>query len=345
MALSIQQRLGVTEGVTDSRITPIIAPAPSSLPSNAAFQGDKFSDGIYRPHRKFLSVISKYAASIPLKNFFITAFDIPSLIVENNLRNLSENFGSNDVAKLILTQDNFISPEMVGCVFCRSLDFVGEKLESDILQVQTRGFRSSPIAGYRSSNFLNNLTLNFYESSVSFIDHVIRPWSVLMSYYSTITRNPNDPLAQLVANLRQDIYCYIFSRGGSAKNDEEREKIKKTEGGITTYNLPSKVRKTLVFKDCFPTNFSNLTYSHNESDNSIESVNATFSYSNYEVYMGSTAFDSNAETLAPTVRTRTPEPSNSFRPQVQIGSQGGPTPTQRVDSLQQKFVRGLEIGG
>lgn len=344
MAVSIQQQLGVTEGVTDSRITPIIAPSPSSLPSSVAFQGDKFSDGIYRPHRKFLSVVSKYAASIPLKNFFITAFDIPALIVENNLRNLSENFGNNDIAKLILTQESNISPEMVGCVFCRSLDFVGEKLESDILQVQTRGFRSSPIAGHRSSNFLNNLTLNFYESSVSFIDHIIRPWTVLMSYYSTITRNPNDQGAQLISNLRQDIYCYVFSRGGSAKDDAEREKIKKTEAGMTTYNFPSKVRKTLVFKNCFPTNFSNLDYNHNDITGGMETVNTTFSYSNYEVYLGSTAFDDRAETIAPTVRTKTPVPSNTSRPQVQIGGQGGPTPTERVDRLQQKFVSGLEIG-
>ena len=288
MAESLQQQLSPGEGVNQSNTSPA---STTIISNNADINGNNFDVGIESPHRNFLDAISLYAASIPLKNFWVARFDIPKLITESNLKNLSEEFSRNDKAKALLAENTFQNNQ-IGCIFCRSVDFVGEKNESDILQVQTRGFRPSPIVGYRSGNFLNNLTLSFYESSVSFIDHIIRPWTILMSYYGTVTRNPStDPdRAADIANLRRDIECIIFTRGGSPDFQKDSAvniaKAKKTVNGITTYNYPSKVRKIITFKNCFPTTFSNIDYNHNETGNKLETVNTTFSYSHYEIKMG-----------------------------------------------------------
>lgn len=301
-------RINPFEGSDDSNVTPLIA----AIPNGTSLGDSILMNSIVSPHPKFLDTISTYAASIPLKNFWIVAFKIPMLIDETNLRFYSEFFDNNNKAKDVLGSERFNSPNNLGVVFCRSVNFVGEKNEADALQVQTRGFRTSPIAGFRSGNFLNSLTLNFYESTVSFIDHIIRPWTVLMSYYSTITRNPKEKITmqvngaqtrvntlQATQDLRQDIYCFIFSRAGSAPNKEVRDTVAHNNGAITTYNLPPKLRKTLVFKNCFPTTFGNLSYSHNTRNNEIEAVDTTFSYSNYEIHLGSTFFDINPVTVEP----------------------------------------------
>jgi len=362
-------QLNPNEGVTNSNVTPLIA----SIPNGTSFGDSILMNSIVSPHPKFLDTISTYAASIPLKNFWIAAFKIPMLIDEANLRNYSEFFDQNNKAKDVLGSERFISPNNLGVVFCRSVNFVGEKNEADALQVQTRGFRTSPIAGYRSGNFLNSLTLNFYESTISFIDHIIRPWTVLMSYYSTITRNPKEVIPmningaateinalQATQDLRQDIYCFIFSRAGSAPNQETRNAVAHNNGAITTYNLPPKLRKTLIFKNCFPSTFGNLSYSHNTRNNEIEAVDTTFSYSNYEVHLGSTFFDVNPTPIEPIpnntpVRQPQPQAPQAPQPGISIGEDRTPnppttrpgvniSPTQQIDKVQQDFVRGLQIG-
>lgn len=271
------------EGVTTGNIGAVDSIFP---PSGAA--GSGLTPTIIQPHSKFLDSISTYAASIPLKTFWIVYFKIPRLITENNLNDLSEFFKNNDQARQKLSINKLMGDNYLGCIFCRSLNFSGEKNESEILNLNTRGFRSSPIAGSRTSNFLQNLTLSFYESTVSFIDHILRPWTVLMSYYSTLTRNPNtDPNAQLIINLRQDITCQIFTRMGVATDSSQRDAINSqfSSGSIPNYNLPPQVRKTIIFKNCFPNQFTNLDYVQ-QSENSLQAVEATFSYSNYEIVHG-----------------------------------------------------------
>ena len=91
-------QLNPNEGVTNSNVTPLIA----SIPNGTSFGDSILMNSIVSPHPKFLDTISTYAASIPLKNFWIAAFKIPMLIDEANLRNYSEFFDQNNKAKDVL---------------------------------------------------------------------------------------------------------------------------------------------------------------------------------------------------------------------------------------------------
>ena len=239
---------------------------------------------IAAPHTKFLDALSQYGASVPINSFWIVQFDIPYLITEQNLRNLSETFTNNDTAKQTLESDKFV--KNVGCIFCRSFDFGGEINTSSVPEMDVRGFRSVPFAGGRNSALFGQLGLTFYESTVSFIDYIIRPWIILMSYYSTIARNDAILSNNNITDLKQDITCYLMTRTGVGNTQQQREVNQANNGsaglGIANYNNPWGVRKTIVFKNCFPKDMSTLDYNQSNNNN-LETARTTFCYTNYEL--------------------------------------------------------------
>jgi hypothetical protein len=236
------------------------------------------------PHMSFLDALSQYAAAVPLRTFWVVQFKIPNLIVEQNLKDLSETFRNNDSAKLTLSNDKFM--RNIGCIFCRSFNFTGENNNSSVPEMDVRGFRSVPYAGGRNSAFLSNLNLTFYESTISFIDHIIRPWVILMSYYSTIARNDAVISNNSIYDLKQDVTCHLMSRTGVGKTEGERQANQQinsnTSSAIPNFNNPWTARKTIVFKNCFPKDMGTLEYAQGDN-NSLETVNTTFCYTNYEV--------------------------------------------------------------
>lgn len=227
------------------------------------------------PHRRFLESLSEYAASVPIKSFWVVQFNIPQLISEEVIRSYSEYFKNNDVAKVELTNDKFI--RNVGVIFCRSFNFTGESNNSAVPEMDIRGFRSVPYAGGRNSTIFSSLNLQFYESSVSFIDHIIRPWIILMSYYSTIARDSGIPQNKLIADLKQDITCHLMTRTGVGTVSNNTG-----NSAIPNYNNPVAVRKTIVFRNCFPKDMGNQEYAQVDG-NTLETVATSFCYTNYEV--------------------------------------------------------------
>lgn len=227
------------------------------------------------PHRRFLDALSEYAASVPIKSFWVVQFNIPQLINEEIMRGYSEFFINNNIARFELTNNKFM--RNIGVIFCRSFNFTGESNNSAVPEMDIRGFRSVPYAGGRNSNIFSSLNLQFYESSVSFIDHIIRPWIVLMSYYSTIARDNGIPQNNLIADLKQDITCHLMTRTGVGAVATETGNF-----GVPNYNNPVAVRKTIIFRNCFPKDMGNQEYAQQDS-NSLETVATTFCYTSYEV--------------------------------------------------------------
>ena len=258
--------------------------ASQQLPYTTPQFGSNLIINFPAPHLGFLDALSQYAAAVPLKTFWVVQFKIPNLIVEQNLTALSETFRNNDLARQTLANPKFT--RNIGCIFCRSFNFSGENNNSSVPEMDIRGFRSVPYAGGRNSAFLNNLNLTFYESTIRFIDHIIRPWIVLMSYYSTIARDNGNPGNNAIYDLKQDITCHLMTRTGVGQTDQQRQANQQINGNagsaIPNYNNPWTARKTIVFKNSFPKDMGTLEYVQMDS-NSLETVNTTFCYTNYEV--------------------------------------------------------------
>jgi len=258
--------------------------ASQQLPYNPPPLITNIGVDIRNPQNQFLDALSQYAASVPLKSFWMVSFNIPFLIGEQNLNGLSEIFRNNDHAINSLSNNKLT--RNIGCIFCRSFNFAGENNFSTVPEMEIRGFRSVPYVGSRSSGNLNSLSLSFYESSVSFIDHVIRPWIILMSYYSSIARNNAISANKGIYDLKQDITCYLMTRTGVGKTDQQRQANAQLNSNsnsvIPNYNNPWNVRKTIVFKNCFPKDMGTLDYTQS-SENSLETVLTNFCYTNYEI--------------------------------------------------------------
>ena len=301
--MGLLDELNVVDPIVNGNLPPINDSSANTninsqqLPYNPPVATANYILNFQSPHRNFLDAISEYGASVPLKSFWIVQFKIPSLITENNLNNLSEKFRDNDFAKQTLSNDKFM--KNVGCIFCRSFNFVGEANNSVVPEMDIRGFRSVPYAGGRSSNMLNNFTVTFYESTVSFLDHIIRPWTLLMSYYSTIARNNGSQANNSILDLKQDITCHLMTRTGVGKTDAQREANKQLNSysnqTIPNYNNPWNVRKSIVFKNCFPKDTGTIEY--NQSDTGgLETTATTFCFTNYEVIYNPFVFQSSNTT-------------------------------------------------
>jgi hypothetical protein len=222
-----------------------LPPAPIFNPSAS------YITNFSNPQQNFLDALSYYAASVPLKSFWLVQFQIPFLIQEQNLKGLSETFENNDFARADLGNNRFM--KNIGCIFCRSFNFAGEVNSSAVPEMDIRGFRSVPYAGGRSSAIFQNLNLSFYESSISFIDFIIRPWIILMSYYSTIARNGDDPSNEVINGLKQDITCHLMTRTGVAKGNNRQsaqDLNANSDFAIPNYNFPWTYRKQITFKNC-----------------------------------------------------------------------------------------------
>lgn len=262
----------------------IVNTASQQAPYSSPPSGSNLIINFPAPQMNFLDALSEYAASVPLKTFWVVQFKIPSLIAEQNLKLFSETFKNNDFAKNSLTKPKFM--QNIGCIFCRSFNFTGENNNSAVPEMDVRGFRSVPYAGGRNSSIFGSLNLTFYESTISFIDHIIRPWIVLMSYYSTIARNNADSSNNGIYDLKQDITCHLMTRTGVAVTPETQQANAQINASgnsaIPNYNNPWTVRRTIVFKNCFPKDMSTLDFVQTDS-NSLETVNTTFCYTNYEI--------------------------------------------------------------
>lgn len=262
----------------------LINQASQQLPYNPPQFGSNLIINFPAPQMNFLDALSQYGASVPLKTFWVVQFKIPSLIVEQNLSQFSETFRNNDFARNTLANPKFM--RNVGCIFCRSFNFTGESNNSAVPEMDVRGFRSVPYAGGRNSSIFGSLNVTFYESTVSFIDHIIRPWIIMMSYYSTIARNNADLSNSGIYDLKQDFTCHLMTRTGVAATPEAQQANAQINASgnsaIPNFNNPWNVRRTIVFKNCFPKDMSALDFVQQDT-NSLETVSTTFCYTNYEV--------------------------------------------------------------
>lgn len=115
---------------------------------------------------------------------------------------------------------------IVGCIFAQGATLPGETASIErvgITEGSRRGFINAPIMAGRQD--FTDLTLSFLETNRSFVEGVLRPWSILAMHKGLIAQPRN-------TSIKSTIHLYELAKTGPC--------------------TPNTIRKHWVFKDAVP---------------------------------------------------------------------------------------------
>jgi hypothetical protein len=210
----------------------------------------------------FLSQMESWFTTIPMRTqWMVLIQNYPSLLQTSVIQNLERtegNFNNFNISQAVSILKAYPLNKVVGCIFAQGADIpqleVMEVGRDKVFNQQQRGFIPGVVANGRSP--FTDLTIQFRETNTSFVDFVVRPWTILAEHFGMVARPPGDP-----RNVGTTIKILQFTR---------------------TYQKVSQIpRKIWTFYNCMPTSVAstNLTYDLEQ----MEIDNTTWAFSNYTV--------------------------------------------------------------
>ncbi len=215
----------------------------------------------------FLTQLNSWITSYPLMSQWVAVIDsYPAALNTTVLQELERTGGNRNaydinLAKTILTSAPF--QRVSGCIFANNVVIPGESYAIKAASVpNNRGFIPGIVAGDRSDYTSKPLSINFFETSTSFIDFVIRPWIMLASHYGFVAREGDTPRSKSLLNVKTNITLLFFNR--------------------TYQNVSMVPRKVFRFYNCAPISMNLQDYSY-EEPSSVKGFNVNWAYTNYTI--------------------------------------------------------------
>ena len=144
--------------------------------------------------------------------------------------------------------------DVIGCIFAQGVNLPGEAINTKHVGIESgsnRGFINSPIIMGRSE--FPNLDMGFLETNRSFVDGVLRPWSILVAHKGLIASQQS---------IKADIDVYELAKNGDC--------------------APTAIRKMWHFEDCAPIYISSEEKNYT-STSDYPKRQANFVYNSYYV--------------------------------------------------------------
>jgi len=210
----------------------------------------------------FLSQMESWFTTVPMRTqWMVLIQSYPTLLTTSVLQNLERtegNFNNFNISQAVSILKSYPLNKVVGCLFAQGVNIPQlENLEvgrDKIFNQQQRGFIPGVVSNGRQP--FGDLTIQFRETNTSFVDFVVRPWTILSEHFGMVARPTGD-----LRNVSTTIKVLQFTR---------------------TYQEISQIpRKIWTFYNCMPTsvNPKNLTY----DQESMEIDDTTWAFSNYAV--------------------------------------------------------------
>lgn len=219
----------------------------------------------YRNH--FLRALSTWSGSIPNQTMWLVLIDkFPDAINTKMLQTLEgrgdgDGLG-NDIDKNMMTTTGYLYQKIAGCVFAQGVNIPGEAVTMNYAQTtKQRGFIGGLYADPRQA--LQPLTIQFLETNTSFVDFVIRPWTILTSHLGLVARPDYRP------------------ENGSYGEENIKTNITIIQLAKTYQQRSSVQRKVWRFFNCTPARFDAANLPYNETG--IQTYNVDFFYTHYTV--------------------------------------------------------------
>ena len=211
-------------------------------------------------HGSFWNALTKNSDSLALSQLWLCGIDKDILtsiinVVNANINNYEQGSWGNTkkIGNVILNDANWDSADpaaTAGSIYLltQGVSFAGDGIGASRVGSQQTGAHKGLISEGRTE--LTTTTITFLETNVSFVDGILRPWSVLVGYRSLKDQS-----------LRCDIELFA---------------LEKWEPGS-----PLKVRKTMVLKNAVPVNVDTEEYNYSGDKLIVRQVQ--FAFDRYEM--------------------------------------------------------------
>jgi hypothetical protein len=155
------------------------------------------------PYNFYLDILSRWPSTIALASQWFVYFDLGTVnALQADLASAVRNYdaggssGSWEISQTTINQllrpDFQIATEnLVGCVFARQVQTPTENIVAANQGLSYGGYQAPATVSSRSP--YQKLTVVFTETNASFIDLVLRPWSIMVGYNGLVARTANSP--------------------------------------------------------------------------------------------------------------------------------------------------------
>ncbi len=222
----------------------------------------------------YFKALESWEANIAASNYFLVVFDLPVIVTDTSMKQWGEQLSSSfpwgvDIAKKRL-QDDPAYQRYVGCIFCTGASLPQETISVSYAGFNNRGFIKAPFIQDRQA--YAQVQLEMYESNLSYLDFVLRPWMILCSHYGLTARENS------LEKVTTDVYIIELSRAGYAASMG-------AAGGQDNgapYNIKGLMpRKITILKDAFPGESPSKTVNFGQGEG-ITRSGVGFYYSRYQ---------------------------------------------------------------
>ncbi len=211
----------------------------------------------------FMSALQSWESTFALDTYYMVQFDIPMVVNDSAMKAIGEQpLGKSSgisFAKKRLTHNTY--HKNVGCIFCTGISLPQESVNVQYHPtVQNRSFVGAPYVTSRDT--FQPISMEVYESNISFADFILKPWTVLASFEGTQAQehaSQNIKTTMVINELAKGGASYGFVGGGS---------------GLT-------VRKQTTLMDCFPIRVSARRISQ-KANGEVSYVPVEWAYSRYQ---------------------------------------------------------------
>lgn len=220
----------------------------------------------------FLSQMTSWLTTVPMVTQWVVVIERFPASLNSSFIQALERVDSGrqgfDISSAVNILKQYPFQRVLGCLFVHGVTIPSEQYDVGSVSVpNNRGFLPGIIANGRNTE-PPSLVLEFRESNASFVDSVIRPWSILTSHYGLVAR-PND---------RFDVV------GNSYDEKNMKTNMMVLQYSRSIQNVSMIPRKTWMFYNCAPYNIAEQSLEYGEEK--LEVLTTRWTYSNYTIADG-----------------------------------------------------------
>jgi hypothetical protein len=225
--------------------------------------------GEQSPYAYYLDLLGKWPTGIALASQWFLYFDFSSVnsLMSNlqgvlNDREYDSHWGYDPNATRYLLDGSlqYSTNNLFGCAFAREVKLPREEIVAGNEGLEYGGFQAPATSNNRTK--YGRLSITMMETNASFIDLILRPWTIAVGYNGLVARQPNSP---------KYVKCNFVDVVMMAK---------------TGVGSPMGIRKMYRFYNVAPVSIPQESYSYMEEGLRVSDVE--FVYDNYAVFDGGT---------------------------------------------------------
>ena len=153
------------------------------------------------PYAYYLDLLGKWPTGLGLASQWLIYFDFSSvnalnqnvltqlLDKESALGNAGWKYSNDSIKYLLDGRLQYSIGNMTGCVFARQVTLPSESIAAGNEGLSYGGYQAPATAGNREK--YKKLSVTFLETNASFLDLIIRPWTILVGYNGLVARSTN----------------------------------------------------------------------------------------------------------------------------------------------------------